>query len=106
MEINNLLFICLLFLCCGSLVSHFQKGVGCFEDWVMVANMGLYDQSTYILSSKVYGAIDIQHLVWSCSRRVIKAPVRKSELIQVEGMKKVEADQNSMSRSDKNGHVN
>ena len=82
------------------------KGVGCFEDWVMVANMGLYDQSTYILSSKVYGAIDIQHLVWSCSRRVIKAPVRKSELIQVERMKKVEADQNSMSRSNKNGHVN
>ena len=82
------------------------KGVGCFEDWVMVANMGLYDQSTYILSSKVYGAINIQYLVWSCSRRVIKAPVRKSELIQVEGMKKVEADQNSMSRSNKNGHVN
>ena len=82
------------------------KGVGCFEDWVMVANTGLYDQSTYILSSKVYGAINIQHLVWSCSRRVIKAPVRKSELIQVERMKKVEADQNSMSRSNKNGHVN
>ena len=82
------------------------KGVGCFEDWVMVANMGLYDQPTYILSSKVYGAIDIQHLVWSCSRRVIKALVRKSELVQVEGMKKVEVDHNSMSRSDKNGHVN
>ena len=72
------------------------KGVGCFKDWVIVANMGLYDQSTYILSSKVYGAIDIQHLVWSCSRRVIKGLVRKCDLIQVEGMKKVEAGCNSL----------
>ena len=35
------------------------EGVGCFEDWVMVANMGLRDSPTYILSSKVYGAINI-----------------------------------------------
>ena len=54
MEINNLLFI--FFIIFGLWVTSklLLKGVGCFEDWVMVANMGLYDQSTYILSSKVW----------------------------------------------------